>query len=186
MKEVPPTKVLARFKDMVAAAETLGPFKTRFAPDAPTMTALMCKGLPVVVDWVALNTLLPVIPKVKVLRPTPSLMLPEPELLACAVMPPQVIFSPRVKDEAAADPKIATSTPLTHASANGPLIAVPQRFNVVVSQVPLPLAVLPFADQNRLAADAEGAVKWASHATKKAAVMGAWERNGVELRGFMR
>ena len=66
VKEVLPTKVFARFKDMVAADELLGPFKTRFAPDAPTMTALMCKGLPVVVDWVALNTLFPVIPNVMV------------------------------------------------------------------------------------------------------------------------
>ena len=51
---------------MVAADETLGPLKTRFAPAAPTMTVLMCKGLPVLVEPNALNTLLPVIPKVKV------------------------------------------------------------------------------------------------------------------------
>lgn len=34
-------------------------------------------------------------------------------------------------------------------------------------------------------ADAEGAAKWLNNATEKAAVMEAWERNGVELRGFM-
>jgi hypothetical protein len=51
---------------MVAVAEADGPVKTTLAPDAPTMTVLRCKGLPVLVEPNALNTLLPVIPKVKV------------------------------------------------------------------------------------------------------------------------
>jgi hypothetical protein len=112
-------------------------------------------------------------------------MLPEPVLLACAVMPPQVMFSPRVKDEAAADPRIATSTPLTHASVYGPVLTVPQRFGVVVFQVPLPLAALPFADQNRLAAKTDGAVKWLINATEKATAKEEWQRGNVNFRGFI-
>jgi hypothetical protein len=50
---------------------------------------------------------------------------------------------------------------------------------VVSDQLPvMPVQVL-------VAAIAEGAAKWVNSATEKAAVMEAWERNGVDLLGFM-
>jgi hypothetical protein len=102
-------------------------------------------------------------------------------------MPPTVTFAPRVAVNVLPPLNSATSEGLAvlfQRRVYGPAAADPQRVNAVF-QVPLPPWVVPFPDQNRVAAYAEGAVKWLSNATEKAAVMEAWERNGVDLRGFM-